>query len=95
MKLKKINKMVEGLQSNEKKYAIHLMNFLDYLYDKLQKGNDLSHYFNNIGFNKENLPDKLKQKFSEYSNGDKNYNYATLVMASYDSDKIDEKEKKY
>ena len=90
---KKINIIIMGLQSKEKKYAILLMNFLDFLYDKLQKGNDLSHYFNNIGFKKENLPDKIKQKFSEYSNGDKRYNYASLVLASYDSDKIHENDK--
>ena len=91
---KKINKMIVDLQDEEKKYAFHLINFLDYLYEKLQEGNDISHYFNNIGFNKENLPDQIKQKFLEYSNGDKKYNYASLVMASYDSDKIEEKEKK-
>ena len=71
---KKINKMIVDLQDEEKKYAFHLINFLDYLYEKLQEGNDISHYFNNIGFNKENLPDQIKQKFLEYSNGDKKYN---------------------
>ena len=89
---KKIRILIKELQNEEQKYAIFLIDFLDYLYDKLQKGNDLSHYFNNIGFKKENLPDKIKQRFSEFSNGDQKYNYVSLVLASYDSDKIQVKE---
>ena len=89
----KIKILIKNLQNKEKKYAILLMDFLDYLYDKIQKGNDLSHYFNNIGFKKENLPDKIKQRFSEFSIGAQKYNYASLVLASYDSDKIQEKDR--
>ena len=90
---KKIRILIKELQNEEKKYAIFLMDFLDYLYVKLQKENDLSHYFNNIGFKKENLPDKIKQRFSEFSNGDQKYNYVSLVLGSYDSDKIQEKDR--
>ena len=95
MKLKKINIIIKELRNKEKKKknAILLMDFLDYLYAKLQKGNDLPHYFNNIGFKTENLPDKIKERFSEFSNGEQKFNYVSLVLASYDSDKIQEKNK--
>ena len=58
-----------------------------------KNGDDLSHFFNNIGFNKDNLPEKIKKKFIDFSQNDDNYDYVILTAISMD-EYIDENQQK-
>ena len=80
----KINSLIAGLKEEEKKCAILLLNTLDYLQTLNEEGDNLSHYYNNLGFDVEILPKNVKEKYLLYGNGNTNYDCISLVSASLD-----------
>ena len=88
---KKINSLTSGLNENEKKCADILLKILEHLKTLNQEGDDLSHYFNNLGFDIKALPDEIKKKYLKYNNNSTNYEPMLLVASSL-GDFIKEKE---
>ncbi len=78
----KMKNLCSGLNDTDKKCAIILVKILDHLKSLNKSGDDFSHYFNNIGFSVENLPEKVKKKYLVYTNGNENCNNASLVVSS-------------
>lgn len=78
----KMKNLCFGLNDTDKKCAIILVKILDHLKSLNKSGDDFSHYFNNIGFSVENLPEKVKKKYLVYTNGNENCNNASLVVSS-------------
>lgn len=65
----KINNLSSELNEDEKKCACILINILDHLKSANKTGDDFSHFFNNLGFDIDNLPKKVKDKYLIYTNG--------------------------
>jgi len=78
----KMKNLCSGLNDADKKCAIILIKILDHLISLNKSDDDFSHYFNNIGFSIENLPEKIKKKYLVYTNGNENCNNASLVVSS-------------
>ena len=97
MKLKeiknKIKSLSNGFDDEDRKMADLLLVVLNHLVELNKNGDDLSHFFNNIGFNKDNLPEKIKKKFIDFSQNDDNYDYVILTAISMD-EYIDENQQK-
>ena len=89
----KINSLIKGLKDEEKKCADLLIKILDYLKTLNIQGDDLSHYFNNLGFDIDLLPKEVKEKYLLYGNGKTDYDCISLVAASLNG-YIEEKEQK-
>lgn len=89
----KISILSNNLTEKEKKCTDILVDVLEHLKDLNKKGDNLSHYFNNLGFNIENLPSNVKEKYLIYKNGNENYDCVSLVISSLDN-LITEKEEK-
>ena len=80
----KINQLIKDFKEEEKRCAILLLNILDKLKAINKNSDDLSHYFNNLGFDIELLPKKVKEKYLLYKKANNNYDVISLVTASLD-----------
>lgn len=89
----KLNNISSRLNDNEKKCVYILIDILDHLYSANKTGDDLSHFFNNLGFDIENLPQKVKEKYLFYTNGNNDYDDVSLVISSLNG-LISEKQEK-
>ena len=69
----KINQLINDFKEEEKRCAILLLNILDKLKVINKNSDDLSHYFNNLGFDLELLPKKVKEKYLLYKKENNNY----------------------
>ena len=78
----KLNNLSCGLKNNEKKCVNILIDILDHLYTANQTGDNFSHFFNNLGFDIENLPQKVKEKYLLYTNINTGYDDVSLIISS-------------
>ena len=78
----KLNNLSSGLNNNEKKCAYILINVFEHLSSGDMTGDDFSHFFNNLGFDIENLPQKVKDKYLFNTNGNPDYDEVSLVISS-------------
>ena len=89
----KLNNISSKLNDNEKKCAYILIDILENFYSENKTDDYLSHFFNNLGFNIENLPQKVKEKYLFYTNGNNDYDDVSLVLSSLNG-LISEKQEK-
>ena len=78
----KINQLINDFEEEEKKCALLLIDILDKLKTINKNSDDLSHYFNNLGFDIELLPNNVKEKYLLFKKGNNNYDVISLVTAS-------------
>ena len=78
----KINQLINDFEEEEKKCALLLIDILDKLKTINKNSDDLSYYFNNLGFDIELLPNNVKEKYLLFKKGNNNYDVISLVTAS-------------